>query len=83
MILKKITCEKMFFSTLILFSMIFYSVNGDQESPIVIIVGAGAAGIAAASKLFENGFKNVTILEAEDRIGGRVYTTQFGKSIKC
>ncbi|XP_033231693.1 spermine oxidase-like [Belonocnema kinseyi] len=78
MILKKITCEKMLFSILMLYSMIFNSVNGDEESPSVLIVGAGAAGIAAASKLFENGFKNITILEAEDRIGGRVYTTHFG-----
>ncbi|XP_058803885.1 spermine oxidase-like [Phymastichus coffea] len=44
----------------------------------IIIVGAGPAGIAAASKLFESGFKNVKILEAEDRIGGRVFTTEFG-----
>ena len=40
----------------------------------VIIVGAGASGIAAASRLFENGIKNILVLEAEDRIGGRVYS---------
>lgn len=49
------------------------------KSPKIVIVGAGPAGIAAASKLFEYGFKNVTILEAESRIGGRVYTEQIGK----
>ena len=73
-----------FFGTLlvILHLVILNLVNaGDQDSPpSVIIVGAGAAGIAAASKLFQNGFQNITILEAEDRIGGRVYTTRFGKS---
>ncbi|XP_058799590.1 spermine oxidase-like [Phymastichus coffea] len=50
-------------------------VNSNKK---IIIIGAGAAGIAAASKLFENGFKNVTILEAENRIGGRLYTTKLG-----
>lgn len=45
----------------------------------IIIIGSGPSGIAAATKLMENGFNNVTILEAEDRIGGRVYTTKFGK----
>lgn len=43
----------------------------------IIIIGAGAAGIAAGSKLHENGFKNVEILEAEDRIGGRINTIPF------
>lgn len=46
--------------------------------PRIVIVGAGPSGIAAAAKLLENGFKNVTILEAEDRIGGRVYTSKIG-----
>lgn len=50
-----------------------------KKNPKIIIVGAGAAGIAAASKLFEYGFKNVTILEAESRIGGRIHTENLGK----
>lgn len=47
----------------------------------IIIIGAGAAGFAAASKLISNGFKNVTILEAENRIGGRVHTIPYGKNV--
>ncbi|NVJ85291.1 MAG: flavin monoamine oxidase family protein [Algoriphagus sp.] len=39
----------------------------------VIIVGAGFSGIAAAKKLHEAGI-SFKILEARDRIGGRVYT---------
>jgi monoamine oxidase len=39
----------------------------------VIVIGAGAAGLAAANRLVENGV-DVTILEARDRIGGRVWT---------
>lgn len=38
-----------------------------------IVIGAGAAGIAAARTLKDAG-KNVLILEARDRIGGRVWT---------
>lgn len=49
----------------------------------IVIVGAGAAGTAAASRLLENGFTNVTILEAQDRIGGRVFTTKIGKQKNC
>ena len=37
------------------------------------VVGAGASGlIAAAMTLFMAGIQNVTILEASDRIGGRI-----------
>jgi monoamine oxidase len=38
-----------------------------------IIIGAGAAGLAAARDLSRAG-REVTVLEARDRIGGRVYT---------
>lgn len=38
-----------------------------------IVIGAGAAGIAAAQVLKNKG-KNVLVLEARDRIGGRVWT---------
>jgi monoamine oxidase len=39
----------------------------------IVVVGAGISGIAAARKLQDNGFK-VTVLEARDRIGGRIFT---------
>jgi monoamine oxidase len=39
----------------------------------VIVVGAGLAGLAAARRLSQFGIQ-VTILEARDRIGGRVHT---------
>lgn len=42
----------------------------------VIIVGAGVSGLAAASRLIHNGLSpsSVTILEAQNHIGGRVHT---------
>lgn len=39
----------------------------------VIIIGAGAAGLMAAKQLSEAGFK-VCVLEARDRVGGRIHT---------
>ncbi|MGZ3678897.1 MAG: flavin monoamine oxidase family protein [Ktedonobacterales bacterium] len=39
----------------------------------VIVIGAGAAGLAAAHTLSLHG-RSVAILEARDRIGGRIYT---------
>jgi monoamine oxidase len=45
----------------------------------VVVVGAGAAGIAAARRLMAEG-RSVTVLEAKDRTGGRCITdtTAFG-----
>lgn len=48
-----------------------------SNSPKIVIIGAGAAGIAAASRLFENGIKDLIILEAENRIGGRIHSVDF------
>lgn len=47
----------------------------------VIIIGAGAAGIAAATKLILNGFRNIVILEGQSRIGGRIHTIPFNDSV--
>jgi monoamine oxidase len=44
----------------------------------VIIIGAGAAGLAAARELAGAGSK-VLAIEARDRIGGRVYTYKSGQ----
>ncbi|GAB2289026.1 polyamine oxidase1, flavin-containing amine oxidoreductase [Dionaea muscipula] len=44
----------------------------------VIIVGAGISGISAAKELTENGVDDVVILEATDRIGGRIRKEEFG-----
>ncbi|KAF5736460.1 polyamine oxidase 1 isoform X1 [Tripterygium wilfordii] len=51
-----------------------------MESPSrssVIIVGAGVSGISAAKVLAENGIEDLVILEATDRIGGRIRKETF------
>lgn len=50
-------------------------------SPKIIIIGAGASGIAAATRLLDNGINDVIVLEAENRIGGRVCSVDFGGSV--
>ncbi|WP_342165732.1 NAD(P)/FAD-dependent oxidoreductase [Methylobacterium sp. SD21] len=45
-------------------------------SPDVVIVGAGAAGIAAARSLIAAG-RSVAVLEARDRVGGRAVTVSL------
>ena len=45
----------------------------DLEKHDVVIIGAGAAGLAAAKTLSSAGL-DVCVLEARDRIGGRIHT---------
>jgi len=40
----------------------------------VIIVGAGISGLSAGETLRKNGIKNILVLEADSRIGGRIWT---------
>src|SRR5882757_6718759 len=42
----------------------------------VAVIGAGAAGIGAARRLGEVGSVSVLVLEARDRVGGRVHTIE-------
>lgn len=49
-----------------------------MTSQKILIVGAGLSGISAAAKLMENGYNDIVILEAEDRIGGRIHSVPFG-----
>src|SRR5258708_7757385 len=43
------------------------------QTPDVIVIGAGIAGLIAARDLSASGAR-VTVVEARDRIGGRIYT---------
>lgn len=52
-----------------------------EKNVSIIIVGAGISGFTAAVKLMAEGFTNVTILEAEDRFGGRIFTTDFSEGL--
>lgn len=47
-----------------------------DKSKKIVIVGAGIAGLKAASYLYAQGFTNLEILEARDRVGGRLYTVE-------
>ncbi len=53
-------------------------------TPSCIVIGAGLSGLAAAYRLKSNGW-NVTVLEARDRPGGRVFShrMQENPSLVC
>jgi protoporphyrinogen oxidase len=43
----------------------------------ILIIGAGAAGLTAAYELQKNGYKDITVLEATDHLGGIATTAMY------
>jgi polyamine oxidase len=63
-----------------------WSLWGNQQPvasplPSVLVIGAGMAGLVAARLLHDSGF-SVIVLEARDRLGGRVWT-DFSLGVPC
>ena len=48
--------------------------TGLRSEVDIAVIGAGAAGIGAARRLIDAGTRRVLVLEARDRVGGRVHT---------
>lgn len=46
----------------------------NKESARIAVVGAGPAGLVCARQLAKRGWKNVTVLEASDRAGGKTHS---------
>jgi spermine oxidase len=70
--------------TLLLFFIAIFSVINCEvrdDGPRIVIVGGGLAGVSALSRLLENGYRNVVLLEAQRRFGGRVKTIRFGANV--
>jgi monoamine oxidase len=52
---------------------------GNADARRIVVVGAGLAGIAAARTLVDNGAVEVVVVEARDRVGGRLATIRVGE----
>ncbi|XP_076458069.1 spermine oxidase-like [Babylonia areolata] len=53
----------------------------DRGSVRVVVVGAGVSGLSTAHHLLEAGFSNVTLLEASNRVGGRVRSVEVSEGV--
>jgi monoamine oxidase len=51
-----------------------------SDNQTVVIIGGGVAGLSAAYRLRSMGVKNVIIIEAMNRLGGRINTITYRNS---
>lgn len=54
----------------------FKDTADDEDAPPIVIIGAGVSGIFAAVALEQMGITNYLIVEASDRLGGRLMDTR-------
>ncbi|CAG9854376.1 unnamed protein product [Phyllotreta striolata] len=57
------------------------AIDLDKPQPSVLIIGAGIAGLSAAQRLLQCGIYNFKILEASDRLGGRIHSCKLGETV--
>lgn len=55
--------------------------TGKEKNIKIAVIGAGEAGLSAALELRKSGC-NITLFEASNRVGGRVYTYYFDRNKK-
>jgi len=55
--------------------------TGNEKDIKIAVIGAGEAGLSAALELRKSGC-NITLFEASNRVGGRVYTYYFDRNKK-
>ena len=56
----------------------FPRISGPRINDRICVVGAGPAGIHMALSLKKKGYKNITIFEKTDRVGGKCFDIDFG-----
>ena len=72
----------MIFKIILTLLILTYLVQSDVNVTNVydaIVIGGGVAGLAACSQLAQNGVQNILLIEAKNRLGGRVNTIQYSK----
>lgn len=52
--------------------------SDDRKRVKILIIGAGMAGLSAANHLAKNGMTDFLVLEASNKIGGRIFSAQTG-----
>lgn len=52
-----------------------------SQARSLAIIGAGAGGLSAARLLKDQGYQNITIFEAQDRVGGKALSLRYGGAL--
>ncbi|TDJ09524.1 MAG: FAD-binding protein [Deltaproteobacteria bacterium] len=65
---------------LFLYPLILFSLSLKASDLRIAIVGAGPSGLMAAHTLKKLGYKNITIFEKEDQVGGKVHSFTYNNN---
>ena len=56
----------------------FHLSLSDEKIYDVIVVGGGVSGLSTGVHLFDQGIQNILLIEADNRLGGRINTINYG-----
>lgn len=74
-----LSCARALVFIFIILNITSVSAQSSEKAYDIIVIGGGIAGLSTVNSLIEKGFSKVLLLEAEERVGGKMWTERTAR----